>query len=200
MYLEGGLDGFSMRRLARSLDVTAPALYRHYEGKEALLRDVIDEAFKMFGAFLYRALAGLTAQERLRMTGEGYLAFALEHPRLYQVIHVSPELLGFDDLPADVTRQACATGQFLVDRVRECMDADVLAGDDPQAVATTIWAFSHGLVSLYLDGVLTLDRDAFLAVFHSSFARLFAGIAGPAFKPPAAAAADPISFAPGQLR
>ena len=34
MYLQDGLDGFSMRKLARVLGVTAPALYRHYESKE----------------------------------------------------------------------------------------------------------------------------------------------------------------------
>src|SRR5690606_6240441 len=33
LYLTDGLDGFSMRKLARSLGVTAPALYRHYESK-----------------------------------------------------------------------------------------------------------------------------------------------------------------------
>jgi AcrR family transcriptional regulator len=29
LYLRSGLDGFSMRKLAREVGVTAPALYRH---------------------------------------------------------------------------------------------------------------------------------------------------------------------------
>ena len=37
LYLADGLDGFSMRKLARSLGVTAPALYRHYGSKERVL-------------------------------------------------------------------------------------------------------------------------------------------------------------------
>lgn len=183
LYLADGLDGFSMRRLANELGVTAPALYRHYPAKEALLRDVVGEAFKVFGAYLYRALEGSTPQERLRLTGEGYLAFSLEHPRFYEVIHASPRLLGFSDLPEDVSVQACGTKQFLVDRVRECMDARVLAPDDPEVVAAVIWAFSHGLVSLFLGGALPVQRAGFAGLYQAAFARLFTGIAGEAFVP-----------------
>lgn len=189
LYLADGLDGFSMRRLANELGVTAPALYRHYPAKEALLRDVVGEAFKVFGAYLYRALEGSTAQERLRLTGEGYLAFALEHPRFYEVIHASPRLLGFSDLPEDVSVQACGTKQFLVDRVRECMDARVLVPDDPEVVAAVIWAFSHGLVSLFLGGALPVQKAGFVDLYQAAFARLFTGIAGEAFVPRADPAA-----------
>lgn len=171
-----------MRRLANELGVTAPALYRHYPAREALLRDVVSEAFKVFGAYLYRALEGSSPQERLRLTGAGYVAFALEHPRFYEVIHASPRLLGFADLPEAVS-QACGTKQFLVDRVRECMDAGVLAQDDPEVVAAVIWAFSHGLVSLFLGGALPVQKSDFVAFYHVAFARLFGGLAGDAFIP-----------------
>lgn len=181
MYLEDGLDGFSMRKLARALGVTAPALYRHYDSKEAVLRAVIAEAFKLFGSYLFRGLEGRTPQERLRLTGLGYVTFALEHTRFYEVIHVSQDLLGFTDLPDEVCAQASATRQFLVDRVRECMDADVLAKDDPEIAATAIWAFSHGLVSLHLGGILGVDREAFPEFFRTTIGRLFLGIGGEAF-------------------
>lgn len=183
LYLADGLDGFSMRKLAAQLDVTAPALYRYYPGKEALLRDVIAEAFKVFGGYLYRSLEARTPQERLRLAGEGYVAFALEHPRFYEVIHSSPRLLGLAELPPEAASQGCATAQFLVDRVRECMDAGVLEADDPDLVASTIWAFSHGLVSLFLAGALPMKREQFPAFFQDSFVRLFRGLAGEAFAP-----------------
>jgi AcrR family transcriptional regulator len=194
LYLADGLDGFSMRKLAAQLDVTAPALYRHYPAKDALLRDVIAEAFKVFGGYLYRALEGRTPQERLRLAGEGYVAFALEHPRFYEVIHSSPRMLGLPELPPEAATHGCATAQFLVDRVRECMNAGVLKADDPDAVAVTIWAYSHGLVSLYLAGALAVPREQFPEYFHQAFVRLFSGLAGEAFVPRGAAgAAVPIA-------
>ncbi|MEW9529416.1 TetR/AcrR family transcriptional regulator C-terminal domain-containing protein [Microbispora sp. NPDC049125] len=40
-----GLDGLSLRRLAEELGVRAPALYRHFSGKEDLLRAMADSMF-----------------------------------------------------------------------------------------------------------------------------------------------------------
>ncbi len=45
-----------------------------------------------------------------------------------------------------------ATFQFMLDRIRECMDAGVLRRDDPEKVALSIWTMSHGIMSLYLAG------------------------------------------------
>lgn len=185
MYLEDGLDGFSMRKLARALDVTPPALYRHFTSKEAVLRAVIAEAFGRFAYHLYRGLEGRTPQERLRLTGIGYVTFALEHTRFYEVIHLSQDLLGFNELPDEVCAQGAATRQFLIDRVRECMDAKVLSPDDPELVATAIWAFSHGLVSLHLGGILRMEREEFANFFGATISRLFQGIGGEAYVPPA---------------
>jgi len=101
LYLTDGLDGFSMRKLARQVGVTAPALYRHYESKEHVILDVVREAFREFTAYLYRGLEGRSPGERLMRAGEGYLDFALEHPRWYRMVFISPEQLGLDALPSD---------------------------------------------------------------------------------------------------
>jgi AcrR family transcriptional regulator len=46
LYLEDGLDGFSMRKLARHVGVTAPALYRHFQSREEVLAGILREALK----------------------------------------------------------------------------------------------------------------------------------------------------------
>ncbi|HZD04720.1 MAG TPA: TetR/AcrR family transcriptional regulator, partial [Longimicrobiales bacterium] len=76
LYLEDGLEGFSMRKLARSVGVTAPALYRYYESRERVLLDVVGEAYRRLAEYLYEALKGRTPEERFRMAGDGYLSFA----------------------------------------------------------------------------------------------------------------------------
>ena len=97
LYLADGLDGFSMRKLAKEVGVTAPAIYRHYEGRDAVLADVLREAHRTFGRYLYQALGAPTAAERFFGGGEGYLSFVLDHPRLYGIIHTAPEHLGDAD-------------------------------------------------------------------------------------------------------
>jgi len=179
LYLKDGLEGFSMRKLARSVGVTAPALYRHYESKEEVLVEVVRDAYRRLSGHLYRALEGRTPEERFVLAGRGYLDFALETPRLYDVLFASPDQLGSEGLPAEVTDQACAIGQFWNDRVRECMDAGILRRADPGDVSVTMWAHAHGLLTLYLRGMLRADESEVRELYGSSFRRLLTGLAEP---------------------
>ena len=172
----GGLEALTMRKLAERLGVTAPALYRHYESKEMVLVDVVGEAFKVFAQYLYRALEGRTPMERFSLTGRSYLAFALEHPRYYQLLH-----MGKDALPDEAATHACGTGQFMVDRVREGMESGMLKAGSPETVARTIWAHAHGLVSIYLRGLLRIGEHEFRQLFLESSWRLMEGLAEPEF-------------------
>jgi AcrR family transcriptional regulator len=170
-----------MRKLAARLGVTAPALYRHYESKETVLVDVVGEAFKVFAEYLYRALDGRTATERFSMTGRSYLAFALDHPQYYALLHAAHEIMGRQGLPHDETDHACGVGQFMVDRVREGMDSGMLKPGSPETVARTIWAHSHGLVSIYHRGLLRMEEPEFRQLFLESSWRLMEGLAEPEF-------------------
>jgi len=181
LLVHGGLENLSMRSLAKEVGVTAPALYRHYDSKESVLVDVVGEAFKVFSQYLYRALEGRTPMERFSLTGKWYLAFALEHPRYYELLHTAHELMGHDALPNDATDHACATGQFMVDRVREGMESGMLKAGPSEPVARTIWAHAHGLVSIYHRGLLRMDQDAFRRLFLESSWRLMEGLAEPEF-------------------
>lgn len=181
LYLEDGLEGFSMRKLARAVGVTAPALYRHYESKDRVLLDVVGEAYRRLAEYLYRGLQGRTPEERFRLAGEGYFSFALENARLYEVLFAFPELMGMGDVPEELEAQACAIGQFWNDRVRECMDSGMLRRLDPDEVGQTLWAHAHGLVSLYLNGMLRVEEDEFREMYSASTRRLLLGLGTSAY-------------------
>ena len=177
LYLEDGLDGFSMRKLARAVGVTAPALYRHFESKEAVLLHVVAEAYERLAHYLYRALEGRTPEERFRMAGQGYLDFALEQPRLYEVLFANPDLMGVGEGSPEVEAKACAVGQFWNDRVRECIDTGLFRPIDPEQVGVTMWSHSHGLISLYLMGAFQVDEAAFREMYRASSRRVLKGLA-----------------------
>jgi len=182
LYLTSGLDGFSMRKLAKEVGVTAPALYRHYDGREALLADVVREAYRAFMSYIYRALEAPTPLDRFERAGEGYLDFALEHPRWYAIMFSGPERLGMEALPDDIEAMGCAIHQFWIDRVSECMRSGALRDGDPLEVSLTMWAHAHGMVQLFHQGRLgTTDPAVFRAMFHASGARLLGGVAAGAF-------------------
>lgn len=201
LYLRTGLDGFSMRKLAKELGVTAPALYRHYDGREAVLADVVREAYKAFTSYIYRALEAPTPLERLVRAADGYLDFALEHPRWYAIMFSGPERLGVESLPDDIEAMGCAIHQFWIDRVSECMRAGILAEGDPLAVSLTLWAHAHGMVQLYHQGRLATDEQGFRALFEESGWRVMAGVATDAFttaRAPAEPRAEASKHAPSR--
>ncbi|MGW7821245.1 TetR/AcrR family transcriptional regulator C-terminal domain-containing protein [Streptomyces puniciscabiei] len=73
---ELGLDGLTLRAIAKELDVKAPALYWHFKDKQALLDEMATEMYR-------RMLAGTvldpadTWQQRLRGMGRGLRAALL---------------------------------------------------------------------------------------------------------------------------
>ena len=164
LFLERGLEGFSMRVLAERVGISAPAIYRHFTDKDALLATLIDASFSTFSSYLGRALAGRTPLERFRRCGEAYFAFALENPRAYRLMFLTDcRELGFVRISQEIDERARGTFLFLVDRIRECIDAGIFAPGEPPSVALWVWAQVHGLSSLWLLGQLEgkLDLEGF---------------------------------------
>lgn len=182
LYLEAGLPGFSMRKLAKNVGVTAPALYRHYDGKNKVLADVVRAAYQAYQGYVYRALRAATPIERFFQAGEGYLDFALEHPRWYKIMFCSPERLGMQELPKDIEAMGWGVHQFWIDRVRECMQVGILKEADPLRTSLTMWAHAHGMVQLYHQGLFPMDQEEFRSLFEESGARMMSGFATDSFR------------------
>lgn len=175
-YLDQGLKGLSLRQIAIKLRVSATAIYRHYRNKEDLLHNIIGEAIKVFGNYLFASLAGKTPEERFNLCGEAYLNFGLEQTKYYEVIFLAPDQLGRETMPEDLGNKSMATFQFLIDRVQESMESGHFKKDDPYSVAMTIWAHSHGMISIYLAGKSPLDEAGFRKLYWESHSRIMNGL------------------------
>ena len=170
LYLSEGAAAVSTRRVAERVGVTATALYRHFPGKDALVEEVVSEAYRVFAGYLEQSLEGRTPGERLKRSGGAYLRFALEQPEMYRTIFMT----GAPGSGGDHRRRA--TFSFLVDRVRECVEGGELRPGDPEEIAVTIWAHVHGLVSLHIAGALGGGEEAFRGLYSASLGRLFRGL------------------------
>lgn len=178
LYLSEGLSKVSLREVARRCRVSPAAVYRHFDGRDALLREVCAQGFRIFSSYLMRALAAPSPRERMLESGRHYLAFGTENPRDYRIMFMA----GAEELGSVMPSggpEASPTFRFLVDRVQECMQAKVIKKAPPGPVAATIWAHVHGLVSLRLTGQLAAigDDRAFARFFAHSNERLLEGLA-----------------------
>lgn len=153
LYFERGPEAVTMRAVAERVGVTATALYRHVADKDALLREIMGEGSRLLGSHLFRALEAPTPLERLRATANAYLDFAAAQPQAYRALYEAGEV----DEGSPIQLQRGAMRRFLRDRVREAMEAGVVAPGDPDGTALSVWAMLHGLASLHHAGITRME-------------------------------------------
>jgi AcrR family transcriptional regulator len=162
-----GLAGLSLREVARSLGVSAAALYAHVDGKRGLVAAVAEEAFEGLGA-RFAAIHTVDPIDHLRAQSHAYVEYALEAPNLYEVMmSFEPQLPGLAPHEArDEIQLERATAVFgeAMRAVTAAVDADLLVLDDPTLVALILWASVHGLVGSLTSGldIPAAVRDRFV--------------------------------------
>ncbi|MGW1624326.1 TetR/AcrR family transcriptional regulator C-terminal domain-containing protein [Streptomyces sp. NPDC002172] len=94
---EAGLEGLTLRAIAKELDVKAPALYWHFKDKQALLDEMATEMYRRMAAVTRLDLAG-TWQDGLR-TVSGGLRTALLGYRDGAKVYSGSRFTGIDHAP-----------------------------------------------------------------------------------------------------
>jgi AcrR family transcriptional regulator len=146
------LDGLSLRRLATSLGVTAPALYAHVEDKRDLLAALAAQGYQELLASFDRVDAH-DPIERILGFARAYVDKALRDPEMFKVMFIFRP--GVVPLPGVDNELSAATEAFL--RPSEAILAAMEAGrihPDRDAVLTsmTLWTAAHGLATVLLLG------------------------------------------------
>jgi len=146
------LDALSLRKLAATLGVTAPALYAHVEDKEDLLRAVAETGFTDLVA-RFGEVVDDDPVERLRGYGRVYVEHALADPEVFRVMFLYRP--GALDVPGVDNELPAATEAFT--RPGEAVAAAMASGQihpdrDPVLTAVTLWTTAHGCASVLLLG------------------------------------------------
>ena len=151
-----GYAGVTLRGLAEDLGCSPMTPYRYFANKEAIFTAVRTAAYQRFAAGQEAAIASSEDPfERLRATGEAYLAFAAEEPHAYRIMFELAQAFDPDDTElADASARSWAP---LRDAIAGVIDTGALEGD-PEILAHLFWAGLHGLVSLHLAGKLQLGH------------------------------------------
>ena len=144
MLAERDVEGFSLREIARTVGVSATAVYRHFPDKTALMAALAHEGLNRLAAAQHAASddagggsAGFAA------TGRAYVRFAIANPALFRLIFTS-SALAHSSGEAEALRFLRANAAAnLGDAANEgCVEVEALQA----------WALVHGLAMLMLDG------------------------------------------------
>ena len=145
---------FSLRDLAAEIGVSHAAVYRHFNGKAALLAAVAVHGFELLAKAVEAAGAPLNEQpaEQLAQQGAAYVGMATRYPGHFAAMF-APEI----HHSAQAAEVLAAAESAYLPLLRTVMRR--LACDDPtapavQAEALRCWALVHGVASLQLSGNL----------------------------------------------
>ena len=153
MIAEQGIEGLSLRDVARKLGVSHQAPYRHYPSRDHLLAAIMLRCFEDFATFLDHASKAHTTDALLGM-GEAYLRYAAQNPLEYRLMFgtpwpapaAHPELVRYAVHAFDLLRQHL---QMRLQQQALATQSDMLALlSQAEQQALFIWSALHGMASI----------------------------------------------------
>ncbi|MEU0397174.1 TetR/AcrR family transcriptional regulator [Streptomyces sp. NPDC006208] len=177
---EGGTSAVALIRIAKSLGMSGPALYRYFDSRDALLTELVRDAYDDLTAAVRHAASGIRAQatprSRLHTLVDAYRTWAVAQPHRYLLIQGTP-VPGCTAAPDTTDRARAAMTPFLaafgaaeptgsvqpvVDQVTAWTRQDpavaAWAAEHSPSPGTALagvvlaWSHMHGAVSLEVSG------------------------------------------------
>jgi AcrR family transcriptional regulator len=129
---EVGIERVTMRKIAAMANITAPAIYKHFPSKRALLDRVINDAyFEMGGRMFSKAMRG---PPEIRVVTDEVLGYARDYPKLMRAM-LAPQTA--DENPVG----------HLKAQLDKCQRARVIGATNSTIMSQVLWSQLRGLLS-----------------------------------------------------
>jgi AcrR family transcriptional regulator len=170
---EGGPQALSVNAIAKELGVSGPALYRYFASRDALLTELVADAYHDVAVAVADATpVRLAPPDRFRAFAAAYRQWADAEPHRYRLLFAAP-IPGYDAQAEPLVAASQEVMNVLVEVLRELAPPTVRRGrttldrqlgewakqrklsdvSPAQALHAIItWTRLHGLVSLEIEG------------------------------------------------
>ncbi|HJT13120.1 MAG TPA: TetR/AcrR family transcriptional regulator [Dongiaceae bacterium] len=166
---EQGVEGFSLRGVAKRAEVSHAAPAHHFRDANGLLTALAAEGFRRFvdKQKARQQVADEDALSQLVAAGMGYVDFAMAHPALFRLMFSSNRP---DHEAEELQIAASAAYRKLVEDVARLRGSPPGQSEPLPTDVMRTWAIAHGLADLMnsrrlkpLLGLRKAERDAALA-------------------------------------
>ena len=157
-----GIEGFSLRGVAKRAGVSHAAPAHHFRDANGLLTGLAAEGYRRFVAAqeARQKNAPADGMSQLVAAGMGYIDFALAHPALFRLMFSS-------DRPDHEASELSAAGADafgrLISAIKRVRGVDPLKDKKAMLGVMAAWAIAHGLADLLVAGrmkfLLTLRKS-----------------------------------------
>ncbi len=149
----GGIDGLSLRALAKATGVTQAAPYSHFRDKDELLAAVAETGFQRLAFQMADDATGeTTVQGRIEKLMTSYIRFAQANKPLFQVMF-GRELADIRNFPT-LAMTAGKSYSLISTALAQRTSSDV----DTRFLTVAVWSLCHGLTTLIVDDKLKVDQ------------------------------------------
>lgn len=155
LFVEHGYEAVSLRKIAQSIDYTAPALYTHFKDKREIMLALCKKDFGALSAAFIKLGAIADPVERIAKIGQTYIRMAVEHPNHYRLMFMMrpPEDVKPDEQDIKAMDDPDQDGYaFLRLSVQQAIDAGAMRPElkDAELIAQVLWSGVHGVASLQI--------------------------------------------------
>lgn len=161
LWKKGGEKGLTMRAVAKAAGTNTPAVYRRFRDRDDILRGLLQRIRLQIAGSLER---GSTPEQGC----EGYLDFALGHPREYELFYQHNYDLHHS--PRSSRAGVKSMGQPAKDAMRRKLQATFGGSpEDQERLLTALWMVVHGTAMLLIaKTILPKDAEEARSVFSAT--------------------------------
>jgi AcrR family transcriptional regulator len=145
-----GPESVSLNALAKQLDVSQAAPYRHFRSRDDLLAVVATDAFDRLNEEMRIALQRAPAQSKLKRAAHAYLRIGTENSGLYRLMYGS-DLVDQAEVGSDLQVAVDAGFQIWLTAFEPSLPLATR-----ERIALRMWVALHGVVTLTDQGFLPL--------------------------------------------
>ena len=142
LLLDEGIEGFTMRKLARRCGYTAPTIYHYFGDKQGLLDTLLE---RLSNQLLTELEAVPPREDPLAVLRDHFHAivrFGTENPKHYRLL-LSARSPDADPLPSNEAARA-----MLEAPLEQIFSEGRVRAADIEPVRQALWSLMHGLISL----------------------------------------------------
>lgn len=143
---------FHLKEVAKLVGTSPPAIYKHFENKNALLLEMAVEGYELQKRFRNQAIkdSGGSPLADLLAIGTAYVDFAMAHPGYFLLMKnlETKEMLS----SKRYMTERKSTVSLVLGLIQQCIDDEVIADVDPRFAMVLLQSTAYGLAQLYITG------------------------------------------------
>jgi AcrR family transcriptional regulator len=153
LFVHHGYEAVSLRKIAESIEYSAPALYTHFADKDEILVELCRRDFASLAEHFHKIGRVADPVARVFQIGRAYIRFAHEYPNQYRLMFMTPDLRRVEPRQEDLDHKGNPDHDafaFLRQAVSEAMDRGAFRSEhkDAELLAQVLWSGVHGVASL----------------------------------------------------